>query len=80
MDATAWTGNSELCCALVQTLTSGERSGIALMINGSGEDREFRVPTADRWQGVFATAEAAFAPDVVMLPGRSVALLRFGAA
>jgi len=79
MDANAWTGNSELCFTLTQALASGERAGIAVMINGSGKDREFRVPTSDPWQAVFASAEAAaFGQEAVLLPARSIAMLRFG--
>jgi len=76
MSEVSWSGNSELCVAMTETGGDGGRSAVAIVINGSGERHDFRIPGEDGWQLAFSTSDdTRFDARVLSLPERAIALL-----
>ena len=75
MSEHAWSGENQLCLVLSEKRKTGGRSTAAILINGSTDDCEFRLPESIDWQLAFdSSAVARLGAGTLSMPARSIAL------
>ena len=75
MSEHAWSDSSEICVVLSEQRSNGTRQDVAIMVNGSGSDCEFRLPESIDWRLAFDSSDTAgIDGHTVSMPARSIAL------